>query len=298
MSADFDMTKGWAGWVPVGEVARNPDQPRRRFDKAALEALARSLKTAGQQQPCSVVPHPQPHGAVRWLLVDGERRWRAAKIAGVSLWVAYCAGRAELGQDLGQLHAASFAANWCREGHTKAETLAAIQAEMRRGQSVQEVAAMAGKSVDWVELFLGLQKLHPDLLAQMDPPTPKNDRLSHKVALELTRHPVEEQEALWRELVAAVGHNSRLQFHRLRKGGALTRDNRPSTVMRYLTGRLRTVSTALQPLRDMTGKMLHKLPLEDLLEAQRRLGDLRVVMAHLAELVERAMQRKEGASHD
>jgi len=66
--------------IPVDEIEVNPRQPRRAFDPAALEELARSLKTAGMLQP--VVVRRLPTG--RWQLVAGERRWRAARQAGLA----------------------------------------------------------------------------------------------------------------------------------------------------------------------------------------------------------------------
>ncbi|HET7052232.1 MAG TPA: ParB/RepB/Spo0J family partition protein [Solirubrobacteraceae bacterium] len=63
--------------IPIGEVHANPGQPRKRFDEAALAALADSIRERGVLQP--VIVRPVDHG---YELVAGERRWRAAEIAG------------------------------------------------------------------------------------------------------------------------------------------------------------------------------------------------------------------------
>ncbi len=63
--------------LPVDLIAPNPQQPRRRFDQASLEALAESVRDTGVLQP--VLVRPRPGG--RYELVAGERRWRAAKLA-------------------------------------------------------------------------------------------------------------------------------------------------------------------------------------------------------------------------
>ncbi len=63
--------------LPVELIAPNPQQPRRRFDEASLEALADSVRDTGVLQP--VLVRPRPGG--RYELVAGERRWRAAKLA-------------------------------------------------------------------------------------------------------------------------------------------------------------------------------------------------------------------------
>ena len=64
--------------IAVTEIDRNPDQPRRDFDEAALQTLADSIRTAGVLQPLLVV---EQNG--RYRIVAGERRFRAARIAGL-----------------------------------------------------------------------------------------------------------------------------------------------------------------------------------------------------------------------
>src|SRR3954451_1265787 len=64
--------------IPVDLIAANPDQPRRHFDEATLAALAESIRQRGILQP--VLVRPVPGGTYE--LVAGERRWRAARLAG------------------------------------------------------------------------------------------------------------------------------------------------------------------------------------------------------------------------
>jgi ParB family chromosome partitioning protein len=66
--------------LPVELIVANPNQPRRNFDEEALNALAGSLGERGVLQP--VLVRPKPGGTYE--LVAGERRWRAAQIAGLS----------------------------------------------------------------------------------------------------------------------------------------------------------------------------------------------------------------------
>jgi ParB family transcriptional regulator, chromosome partitioning protein len=65
--------------IPVELIGPNPHQPRRTFDEEALNALAASLETRGVLQP--VLVRPLPGG--RYELIAGERRWRAAQLAGI-----------------------------------------------------------------------------------------------------------------------------------------------------------------------------------------------------------------------
>jgi ParB family chromosome partitioning protein len=65
--------------LPVETIHANPRQPRKRFDGEATSALADSLRAQGLVQP--VVVRPRPAGGFE--LIAGERRWRAAREAGI-----------------------------------------------------------------------------------------------------------------------------------------------------------------------------------------------------------------------
>ena len=65
--------------VPVDLIRANPDQPRTRFDPESISALAASIAEAGVIQP--LIVRPLPDG--RYELIAGERRWRAAREAGL-----------------------------------------------------------------------------------------------------------------------------------------------------------------------------------------------------------------------
>lgn len=67
--------------LPIEQIAPNPDQPRKHFEPALLRELADSLKRHGLLQPVVVTPSPTVAG--QYILIAGERRWRAAQIAGL-----------------------------------------------------------------------------------------------------------------------------------------------------------------------------------------------------------------------
>jgi ParB family transcriptional regulator, chromosome partitioning protein len=77
--------------LPVELIAPNPAQPRRRFDEETLQALAGSLAERGVLQPVLV----RPKAGGRYELVAGERRWRAARIAGLQAIPALVRARAD-----------------------------------------------------------------------------------------------------------------------------------------------------------------------------------------------------------
>jgi ParB family transcriptional regulator, chromosome partitioning protein len=65
--------------LPIELISPNPKQPRRRFDEESLQALAGSLGERGVLQPVLV----RPRAGGTYELVAGERRWRAARLAGL-----------------------------------------------------------------------------------------------------------------------------------------------------------------------------------------------------------------------
>lgn len=65
--------------IPLGEISADPSQPRRHFDKEGLEELALSIKEHGVLQPIVVVKD-----ANKYIIVAGERRYRASKLAGLT----------------------------------------------------------------------------------------------------------------------------------------------------------------------------------------------------------------------
>jgi ParB family chromosome partitioning protein len=64
--------------IQVDRIVADPNQPRREFDAEELKNLAASLRDHGQTDPVKV---RWDAGRGRWVLIDGERRWRAAKQA-------------------------------------------------------------------------------------------------------------------------------------------------------------------------------------------------------------------------
>lgn len=65
--------------LPIDQIVRDENQPRREFDKSTLEALAASIKEHGVLQPIVVTKEDG-----KYKIVAGERRWRASKIAGLT----------------------------------------------------------------------------------------------------------------------------------------------------------------------------------------------------------------------
>lgn len=78
--ADNSTDEAAVSTLAVSEIEPNRGQPRKQFDPAALADLADSIRQHGVLQP--LVVRPMPDGSYQ--LVAGERRWRAARMAGLS----------------------------------------------------------------------------------------------------------------------------------------------------------------------------------------------------------------------
>ena len=73
------MTSGGGQEIAIGDIDPNPDQPRRAFSEESIAQLAQSIREQGLLQPILVVPM----NGGRYRIVAGERRWRAARMAGL-----------------------------------------------------------------------------------------------------------------------------------------------------------------------------------------------------------------------
>ncbi len=78
--AENDSAQNGVVSLKITEIEPNKNQPRKEFDESALAELAQSISVHGVLQPLLV--KPMTNG--RYLLVAGERRWRASRMAGLS----------------------------------------------------------------------------------------------------------------------------------------------------------------------------------------------------------------------
>ena len=75
-----EESSGGVSTLPLREIEPDPDQPRKNFDEEALAALAQSITENGLLQPVAVRPKKAGPG---YIIIAGERRWRAAHMAGL-----------------------------------------------------------------------------------------------------------------------------------------------------------------------------------------------------------------------
>lgn len=78
----YEDKKGKTEMLKISDIEPRKDQPRKTFEKEALEALAESIQTYGILQPIIVMENTDLPGVYQ--IIAGERRWRASKMAGLS----------------------------------------------------------------------------------------------------------------------------------------------------------------------------------------------------------------------
>ena len=146
--------------VPIGEIALNPQQPRQQVDEATLSELVESIRAHGVLQPLIVAPMSPHEGGKRFLLVAGERRLRAARLAGLESVPA-------LVRDLDARTRLEVALieNLQREDLNPVEAAQAYQQLLSEfGLTQEEVAQRVAKSRSAVANSLRLLKLPPEVL--------------------------------------------------------------------------------------------------------------------------------------
>ena len=84
LGGDDSARKDASATLPVGAIRPGKYQPRSRMDPQALAELAASIRAQGLMQPVLVRPLSSPDERDRYELIAGERRWRAAQMAGLT----------------------------------------------------------------------------------------------------------------------------------------------------------------------------------------------------------------------
>ena len=139
--------------LQIANIRPNPYQPRRAFDEESLRELASSIQHHGILQPLTV----RPAGDGRWELVAGERRLRAARMAGLETVPCIC--RAADDRESALL---ALVENLQRRDLHYLEEAAAIASYIRQtGVTQEEAAAQLGRSPSALANKLRLLRLSP-----------------------------------------------------------------------------------------------------------------------------------------
>ncbi|MBZ5544340.1 MAG: ParB/RepB/Spo0J family partition protein [Acidobacteriia bacterium] len=142
--------------IPLDQIDPNPFQPRRAFPDSGLKELADSIRASGLVQPILV-----RRADNRFQLVVGERRWRAAKLAGIETIPAVI-------RDLGDREALELALTetLIREDLNPIETAHGLHAlQEKHGLTHEEIAGRLGVNRSTVTNILRLLRLPEDVQA-------------------------------------------------------------------------------------------------------------------------------------
>jgi ParB family transcriptional regulator, chromosome partitioning protein len=175
-------------YIPVDLLRPNPDQPRQHFNNSALEDLSASIKEKGVLQPVLARKDSEGEG---FILIAGERRWRAAKAAGLAEIPAL------IRKDEDTLEVALIE-NVQRENlNPLEEAEALLKLKLTKGFTDQELAKIIGKSRPSVTEILSLNQLPEPIKGQCR----TSDTWSKSQLLQLVRaNSPEKIDSLWKVL--------------------------------------------------------------------------------------------------
>jgi ParB family transcriptional regulator, chromosome partitioning protein len=137
--------------VKVADIMPDPDQPRKTFDEAAIEELARSIEKNGLLQPITV----RPDGAA-YIIIAGERRFRACKLLGLEE-VDVIVYTGNLAKELQLIE------NINRADLNPMEVAMAYQKYIDDGHTADELSEVIGKDKGQITWVLSLLKCREDI---------------------------------------------------------------------------------------------------------------------------------------
>jgi ParB family transcriptional regulator, chromosome partitioning protein len=237
--------------APVAAVEPNPEQPRRAMNEAGLRQLAATMDERGQLQPILLRRQPEQRG--RWMIVAGERRWRAAQLLG---WPSILAIEHD-----GDPEVVALLENLQRVDLTVVEEARGVRRLMdSKGWTQSQAAEAVGRSKGELSAVLRVLSLPPAFLEQVltsEPHIPRN------TLIELAR--VRDSDERQR-LIAAVRDGMTIRELRSAKEGQdAGRETAPSTVrfsttvLDRLAQRLREVQASGRPLSAQDRERLQHL---------------------------------------
>lgn len=220
--------------LPIASIRPNPDQPRRHFDPDALAELAASIGMRGVLQPIIV---KRDAGGESFVIMAGERRYRAAQMAGLKVIPALM--RDDDAMEIAMIE------NLQREDLTpleEAEGLGALVDQF--GYTHEALAELIGKSRPYVSNTLALRRLPAEIKRAYH----ANPDVSREVLISVARaESAERQDLLWR--LARVRKLSVQRFRSEQAGrpGAYPEIVEVARLVRRLGRKLRALDTAVLP---------------------------------------------------
>ena len=174
--------------LSVESIVPNPKQPRTTFDDNALEELADSIATLGLIQPITV--RKEENG--KYVIISGERRWRATKLAGLKTIAAYIREA-----DDKELHEMALVENIQRQDLNAMEIAISLQRLIDEcGVTQENVAQRVGKKRSTVANYLRLMQMKPEVQAAL-----KENLITMGHAKAIASAPEDAQSALVKKVI-------------------------------------------------------------------------------------------------
>jgi len=153
--------------LPLNEIQEDPNQPRKDFNQEALTELADSIKVRGVIQAITVRETPEGIDGPKYMIIAGERRWRASKLANADTIPAILkTGDASLEDEI---RAQQLTENLFREDLNPVEKAEFIQqriTELKNSgikDAITQVAEELGVSASWVSKNTAILKVSEDI---------------------------------------------------------------------------------------------------------------------------------------
>jgi len=210
----------------LDQLVPRPDQPRQIFDEEDLRRLAENMRQRRQLQPILVrtaADRDMPDGRRRYEIVAGERRWRAAQLAGKSRVACMLLPEGEDPDELALIE------NMVRADLKPLEEAIAFRRLLDRGTYSQEdLGALVGRSLTQINNALALLRL--PAAVQADLLTGQYD-VARSALLEISREPKPERQlAMWEKAKAGLAGTLELRADRAGRG------KKPVTAKAFFTG--------------------------------------------------------------
>lgn len=193
----IDLTRPHFGTIPIEYIVADPNQPRKTFDEDALAELSESIKQSGILQP--ILTRPVAGSDTDVQIVAGERRYRAAKLAGLT----------EVPAIVREISDAEVAIMQLVENHQRSDVAPIEEAEKMRkamddyGFSIDDLCEKMGVKRRWAYTRLQLLQLAPEARAALT-----EGKVNASTALLVARIPVPAlQEKAMSEILANNGRD-------------------------------------------------------------------------------------------
>ena len=144
-------SSGGSTQLNLSDISRDPDQPRTEFNEEKLQRLADSINAQGVIQP--IVVRQDNNDFERYIIIAGERRWRAAKIAGLQTIPAIIKEANDT-----EIVAAQIIENIDREGFTLLDEVNAVVRMCKICGNASKAGDALGKPKSWISKRVRISK--------------------------------------------------------------------------------------------------------------------------------------------